>query len=400
MLFRSVNEINLLRGGKAVQIAGPYQFTSAWMSAGKGEEWVYVDLGAACTFDRVVLSWIRRASEGAIEISDDAATWKSVAPLPAAGTTDDIKLSQPAKARYVRVLMKKPSAAEETSLAAPGYILSELEVFGKGGPLPVAKAAPAPTESRMDLAGGGWRIQRDSLVKADGATLSKPGFADGAWLPATVPGTALVSYLNAGALPDPNFADNQNMISDSFFHADFWYRTEFTVPESFRGKSLWLNFDGINWKAEVYLNGKKLGRIEGAFIRGRYNVSTRPISGSDVEGLRPPGFKNALAVRIIKVATPGSVREKTFQSTDRNGGALGADNPTFHSTVGWDWIPVIRGRDTGIWNKVFLTATGPVTIEDPFVHSTLPLPDTSRAEVTLELTLRNQIGRASCRERV
>ena len=194
-----------------------------------------------------------------------------------------------------------------------------------------------------------------------------------------MPGTALVSYLNAGALPDPNFGDNQLMISDSFFNADFWYRNEFTMPASFNGKNVFLNFDGINWKAEVYLNGEKLGHIEGAFIRSRYNISSKLVAGQ----------KNALAVRIIKNATPGTIKEKTFQVTDKNGGALGADNPTFHSTVGWDWIPTIRGRDTGIWNKVFVTATGPVTVEDPFVRSTLPLPDTSRADVSIEVTLRN-----------
>src|SRR5208282_3538459 len=60
-----VNEINLFRNNRRIQVAGPHQFSSAWMSAGKAEEWVYVDLGAACTFDRVALSWIRRASEGA-----------------------------------------------------------------------------------------------------------------------------------------------------------------------------------------------------------------------------------------------------------------------------------------------------------------------------------------------
>jgi hypothetical protein len=367
-----VNEMALFRNNRLVQVGGPHQFSSAWMSAGKADEWVYVDLGASCTLDRVVLSWIRRASEGAIEVSDDAATWTSVAALPATGTTDDIKLAQPAHARYVRVLMKKPAAPE-------GYILSELEVFGKGGPVPQAAAAPAPTASRMDLAGGGWKIQRDSLVKADGAALSRPGFADSSWMVATVPGTALVSYLNDGAIPDPNFGANQDMISDSFFQADFWYRNEFTVPAAFSGKDVWLNFDGVNWKAEVYLNGEKLGRIEGAFIRGRYDVTSKLRAGQ----------KNALAVRIVQNATPGSIKERTYQSTDKNGGALGADNPTFHSSVGWDWIPTIRGRDDGLWNKVFLTATGPVTIEDPFVHATLPLPDTSRADVSIEVTLRN-----------
>jgi hypothetical protein len=364
-----VNEINLFRNGKPVQIAGPHNFSSSWMGAGKGDEWVYVDLGAPCTFDRVVLSWVRRASEGAVEVSDDANTWTSLAPLPETGTTDDLKVN--GRGRYVRVLMNKPATPE-------GYILSELEVFGKGGPVPQPAAAPMPTATRLDLAGGGWKIQRDSLVKADGATLSRPGFPATSWMIATVPGTALVSYLNDGAIPDPNFGTNQDLISDSFFQADFWYRNEFTLPPFFAGKNVALNFEGVNWKAEVYLNGEKLGRIEGGFIRGLYDVTSKLHAG-----------KNALAVRIVQNAHPGSIKQRTYQSTDKNGGVLGADNPTYHASIGWDWIPTIRGRDDGLWGKVFLTASGPVTVEDPFVHATLPLPDTSRADVAIELTLRN-----------
>ncbi len=130
----------------------------------------------------------------------------------------------------------------------------------------------------------------------------------------------------------------------------------------------WLNFDGINWKAEVYLNGEKLGRIEGGFMRGRFDVTGKLIAGG----------ANALAVRIEKNATPGSVKQKTFETPGKNGGALGADNPTYHASIGWDWIPTIRGRNTGIWGDVYLTETGPVTIENPFVTTTLPLPDTSQ----------------------
>ena len=93
------------------------------------------------------------------------------------------------------------------------------------------------------------------------------------WIIATVPGTVLASYYNAGAFPDPNFGDNQLMISDSFFYADFWYRNEFTAPAGVAGKRVWLNFDGINWKADVFLNGEKIGRIEGGFTRGRFDVT-------------------------------------------------------------------------------------------------------------------------------
>ncbi len=359
-----VGEVSFFNRDQRVHVGGPYDFASAWMSAGTGEEWVYVDLGATSRFDRVALSWIRAPRSGSLEVSGDAKSWRAIHPLDA----DDIRLPEPVDARYVRVRMNQPASPE-------GYVLSEIEVWGQGGVVPRPKPAAGP----LQLAGGAWKVQRDSQVKAAGEVLSQPGFDDRDWLVATVPGTVLTSYYNAGALPDPNFGDNQLMISDSFFYADFWYRDEFLPPAASSGQRIWLNFAGINWKADVFLNGALLGRIEGAFTRARF----------DVTGKLAPGKTNALAVRIVKNATPGSVKEKTFQSPDKNGGALGADNPTFHASIGWDWIPTIRGRDTGIWNDVFFTVTGGVTLEDPFVSSALPLPDTSRATVHLEVTLRN-----------
>ena len=363
-----IGELTFWHNNEQVHLGGPYDFSSAWMSGGSGEEWVYVDLGVKSRFDRVKLDWIRRAAEGAVQVSDDATTWKTVHALDG----DDIKLSPPAEARYVRVLMTRAAGPE-------GYVLSELEVWGHGG----LEVRPKPAAAGLALSGGGWKVQRDSLVKATGAELSQAGFADRDWVVATVPGTVLASYLNAGAVADPDFGDNQAMISDSFFYADFWYRNEFLPPTAGAGGKVWLNFAGINWKADVYLNGEKLGRIEGAFTRARF----------DVTGKLPAGRKSALAVRILKNATPGSVKQKTFLSPDKNGGALGLDNPTFHASIGWDWIPTIRGRDTGIWNDVFFTVTGGVTIENSFVDTKLPLPDTSRAEVTIETTLRNHEAR-------
>ena len=368
-----VTEALFFDQNRRVYSDGQHSFNSSWISAAQGEEWVYVDLGAACTFDRVALSWLRRAAAGSIQTSDDAATWKTLQALPAAsGQNDDIKLAQPAKARYVRVLMTKP--------AEGNYALSELEVWGRGGFVAQAKPAPAAlANGRLHLAGGAWRIQRDSLVTASGEALSAPGFQDEDWVVATVPATILSSYLNIGALPDPNYGDNQLQISDSFFYADFWYRDEFTAPPAGAGKRVWLNFDGINWKADVYLNGSKVGRIEGGFMRGKF----------DVTSLIHTGAKNALAVRIEKNATPAPVKVATMQTTGPNGGLLGADNPTYHASIGWDWIPTIRGRNTGIWADVYLTSSGPVSIENPLVTTTLPLPDTSRADVAIEATLSN-----------
>jgi hypothetical protein len=376
-----VNDVAFFNKGKPVEAGGPYHFNSAWMSEGSGEEWVYVDLGARSTFDRVALYWIRGPRSLEIQASDDAASWKSVTVVNHEGslgdgsTADDLKLPQSAQGRYVRVLMKDPAPQK-------GYILSELEVYGRGGLVarPAAKSALiARVDGGMDLGGSTWRLQRDSLVKADGAALSKPGFQDGDWVLATVPATVLSSYWNAGALPDPNYGANQLMISDSFFYADFWYRTEFVPPNAFSGRRIFVNFDGINWKAEVFLNGQNLGRIEGGFMRGCF----------DVTSLIRQKEKNALAIRIEKNAEPGSIKQKTLETAGLNGGALGADNPTYHASIGWDWIPTVRGRNIGIWNDVYLTASGPVTIENPFVKTTLPLPDTSQADLRVEVSLNN-----------
>ncbi len=362
-----IGEVRFFNKDKRVRVGGPYDFTSAWMAGGQGEEWVYVDLGVSSEIDRIALTWISRAAEGAIQVSDNAQTWSTIHALD----SSDIHLAQPAHARYVRVLMTKPASTD-------GYLLSELEVFGRGGLVAQPKPIPSTAGPRPPLAGN-WKLQRDSLVSAAGPVLSRPGFADESWTPATVPGTILASYLNAGAIADPNFSDNQLTVSDSFFYADFWYRNEFMAPPASPGRRLWLNFDGVNWKAEVWLNGAKLGQMDGAFLRGRF----------DVTGKLRPGQKNLVAVRVLKNATPGSVKEKTFQDPDKNGGALGADNPTYHASIGWDWIPTIRGRNTGIWNDVYLTSTGGVTVENPGIATKLPLPDTSRAEVTLEATLVN-----------
>ena len=361
-------------------------FYSAWMSGAGEDEWVYVDLGAKCSVKSVSLHWISEMPEGTIQISHDAKKWKDAASI---AETASINRT----ARYVRVLCRGKGP----------WILSEMEVMGRGGAVVTPKVQPAYKDGRLDLAGGNWKIQRANLVKTSaaavgdgsadasaaitalaGPAVSSLQYNDADWLVATVPGTALISYVNAGAVPEPNFSDNQLQISDSFFNSDFWYRDTFELPEEMTGKRLFLNFDGINWKADIFVNGISLGRIEGAFKRGIF----------DVTDILKPGT-NAVAVRIEKNAYPSPVKEQTALSTDANGGMLGADNPTFHSTTGWDWIPTVRGRDIGIWNDVYVTATGNVTIDDPFVRSEVNSPANDKAVIFAETTLTNHAKSAA-----
>jgi hypothetical protein len=369
-----LTQVAFFNGQQRIQIGGPYNFTSAWMSAGMAEEWVYVDLGPKVEFDTVKLHWIARAAEGKLQVSDDAEHWRDLADIGKDnGALEEIHLPRPENSRYVRALLTRPESPN-------GYILSEFEVFGKGGLVARPKSMAGPSQDGiLQLAGGAWRVERASQVDAAGNALSMPGFKDDAWLAATVPGTILTSFLNAGALPDPNYGENQLYISDSYFCGDFWYRTEFNAPTVNANQTVWLDFGGINWKADVYLNGEKLGRIEGGFIRGRFDVTAKLITGKP----------NALAVKIVANATPGSTKQKTFAAESGNGGALGADNPTYHASIGWDWIPPIRGRNTGIWAPVKLEITGAVTLENPYVWSTLGSPTNSTADVNLEVELVN-----------
>ncbi len=363
-----LGQVEFHHGDKRVNLGGPYSFTSAWKSAGMDEEWVSVDLGPGASFDSVKLHWIARAAEGKLQVSEDGHQWRDLQALAGGeGETDEVKLSSPAQGRYVRALLTRPATAH-------GYILSEMEVWGRGGFTVKPHAPVAAREGRLTLSGGAWKLQRGPQVGAAGEAISAVGFKDAEWVVATVPGTTLTSYLNVGAIPDPNYGQNQLHVSDSFFYADFWYRTEFQAPAAKSGELQWLNLDGINWKAEVFLNGEKLGRVDGGFIRGRF----------DVTGKLTPGA-NALAILVIKNDTPGSCKQKTYENTGKNGGGLGADNPTYHASIGWDWIPTIRGRNTGVWADVSLQTTGAVTLEDPLVTSVLPLPSVSRADVSVEV---------------
>ena len=197
-----------------------------------------------------------------------------------------------------------------------------------------------------------------------------------------MPGTVLTSLVNNKVYPEPLYGENNrpDKIPESLARTSYWYRTVVTVPKGFKGKKVWLNFDGINYEAEVWVNGKSVGSIKGAFARGLF----------DITSLAPAGQPAAIAVKITPQPHPGTPLEQTIANgTGGNGGITAVDGPTFLSTIGWDWIPGIRDRDAGIWQKVFLSATGAVTMRDPFIRTTLPLPITTTADLSVEVTLAN-----------
>ncbi len=361
------NEVYFYRDGQCLDLTTSRTFVSVWKSATGADEWIQVDLGAASAIDGMTFRWNNPPRSGRILVSKDGRRWKKAREIAAGEdfTTPSVK----ARARYVRAEL------DETADGEP-FELSEWEIMGSGGVVPEPRPGASRQGARQPLAGGGWKLQRASLVEAAGEEIASDAFDDAAWMVATVPGTVLGSYVAAGAVPHPNFADNQLFISDSYFRSDWWYRDTFEAhPDTPRQ---FLHFEGINWKACIWLNGTWLGRVEGAFREACF----------DVTGLLKDG-RNDLAVRIIHNEHYGMVKEQSVYTPDNNGGVLGADNPTMHATIGWDWIPTVRGRNIGIYGDVSLAYTGTVTLEDPFVRTELPLPDTTSAAILAEVTLCN-----------
>lgn len=242
-------------------------------------------------------------------------------------------------------------------------------------PLPTAPAVQPLGEARWQL--NGWQLAAAPEVKGDGASLSRPGVRGAAWRAATVPGTVLQTLVDRGVYPDPYYGLNNMRIPERLSRQDYWYRTSFTVPEAAAGKRLTLVFGGINYAAEMWANGQRLGSTRGAFIRGQFDYV--PVAG-----------ENVIAVKVSPPPHPGIPHEQSVAGgVGLNGGQLAADGPTFIDTEGWDWIPGIRDRNTGLWRPVELVAHGDVRILDPKIVTDLPLPRTDRADIHITVPIEN-----------
>jgi beta-galactosidase/beta-glucuronidase len=245
---------------------------------------------------------------------------------------------------------------------------------------PHAQEAVQQTGDAQWTLSGGWTMIPAPQVNSDGASISQPGYKAHDWMPATIPGTVLTTMIDQGIYPDPDYGLNNLAIPESLNKQDYWYRVEFRLPKATRDRRLTLTFEGINYTAAIWLNGTSVGSIKGAFIRGVF----------DVTGIVKPDHVNVLAVRVSPPPHPGIPQEQSIKGgPGENGGIMCLDGPTFVATEGWDWIPAIRDRDTGIWQPVTLTATSALKIGDPQVVTTLPLPDTSRADIEITTPLEN-----------
>ncbi len=349
--FGNVNPVSAVGsttdGSNTAELAIDNNTSTRWSSQSKDYQWFYVDLGDEYVIDYLDISWeTAYASEYIVALSDDGTVWRDAATINSDGGNDRVDIYY-GTARYVRISCV-------TRASKYGISFYEFTVNG-------AKSRELVAEGLTNV--GGWTFARVPDVADNGETISTVGYSS-SWTDAIVPGTTLYSYYMAGVIADPYYGDNMAQLSQDYYNVDYWYRTELTVPADYLGDRVYLNFDGINWCAEVYVNGINMGVIEGPFTRGVF----------DITDYVTPGQTAAIAVKIIwSASTP-------------------QDSPCFICLDSWDFMPAIPGRDTGIYKDVYLTSTGSVEMKDTFVKTDLPLPSTDYAELTVSTELTNTTG--------
>ncbi len=244
---------------------------------------------------------------------------------------------------------------------------------------PNSKAAPQDVLPEKLALRDHWALQSSAKFEAKGEMISTAAFVPQGWHDATVPTTVVAALVHDKSLPDPFFAMNLRQFSgvtypiggnfsniamqpDSPYAVSWWYRKEFAVPASFSGRTVWLNFKGINYRANVWLNGKQIANsddIAGAWRTYEFNVTDAV----------KPGGENVLAVQV-------------FAPTE---------NDLAITFV--DWNPAPPDKNMGLWREVCLTTSGPVALRYPTVVSKLNLPADDSAQLTVTAQLKNGTSR-------
>ena len=241
-----------------------------------------------------------------------------------------------------------------------------------------------------------WKMIKADEAEGVAGDISKPGYQEKSWLPAIVPGTVLNSLVYNKIYPEPYYGLNNKLdkgiIPDlakagrEFY--TYWFRTEFELPQNYKGKIVWLQVDGINYRAEIWVNGHLLGYMSGMFKPDCINIT-------DFANV---GGKNALAIKVYPVDVPGTIKPKQWGAAGEfhNGGDgnIGL-NTTMLMSVGWDFTfnDGIRDRNTGIWKNISIYSTDKVVLRYPYVRSQLNKPYYNVAEETVSVEVSNPTQR-------
>ncbi len=226
----------------------------------------------------------------------------------------------------------------------------------------------------------GWQLQSSRVVGTDGATISTKFYRPEGWYNITVPSTVFSAQVATGKFKNVFFGtnlryvpgmtypigfNNFNLIpmrKDSPYAVSWWYRTELPLPARDAGKNVWLRFSGINYRANIWLNGHQIAGskdIAGAYRLYEFNLTPR-----------------------IKLGETNVLAVQTFAPLPRD------------LAINWvDWIPAPPDKDMGLWGDVSLSTSGPVSVRNPFIMTHFPKRSLQEADLTILADLHNASNR-------
>ncbi len=222
----------------------------------------------------------------------------------------------------------------------------------------VTDASAQERKTNKELLREGWLVQSSEKVGDRGEVISTASFNAREWFPTTVPSTVLGALVRNNVYPTIWIGDSLRKIPVDQFKQSWWFRKEFSVSPVRQGNHITLSFDGIIYRANIWLNGTLIARSDttaGVYRRFEFDVTDLIVRGET----------NVLAVEIIP-PQPGE------------------------PSVGFvDWNPKPPDASMGIWRDVGLKFSGDVSIDNPYVASEVDVETFHRARLTVSAVVSN-----------
>ena len=216
--------------------------------------------------------------------------------------------------------------------------------------------------SRVEVLTENWKIQpADKLVKVDEQSISKNGFDTKSWYKAVVPGTVLGSLATYKVIEDPTFGINMKNVDTLQFQQPWWYRTTFSLNGADLKKNVSLRFNGVNYRSDLWINGKKVAGKD--TFAGTYRMFTFNINPFIQAG------ENTVALKLSQYAYGE------------------------YSLGFCDWNPIPSDRSMGIFREVFLEINDGIKIRSPFVFSKVDTVTKSSASLFIQAEVVNSTSK-------
>ena len=103
-----------------------------------------------------------------------------------------------------------------------------------------------------------WMVQSSEKVRVGGEVLSTQAAPTSGWIPAKVPSTIMGVLTGNSIEKEALTADDYAKIDKTQFEKSWWYRKTFNLPALKEGEHVLLGFDGISYRANVWLNGQQI----------------------------------------------------------------------------------------------------------------------------------------------